>query len=158
MPVHQPINFRKSAKTTIDSHSAHYQPSVSTVQVQTHNVKKFSRMAKTKLDTSDPTPWKHRPRDDIDALTEPEGFLINPRFRRLAHSHTFQSIHELRGKTCGTELMIERTNNLEENVPKHVEQQKTALSEKVAGEEGLPVDTISPRRTAEDIQDHKDND
>lgn len=89
--------------------------------MSTHDVKKFTRDAKPKVDSSDPTPWARHPREDIEALTEVEGFLINPRFRRLVQSHSFQSNKELRRRFCWTDEQLEKQRQRER--PTHEDQQ-----------------------------------
>ena len=102
MPVHKPLKFKEKAKATIDTRNPQYQPSLSTYRIARHDTSKYSAEATARVDTSDPTPWKHKPRQDIDQLTEADGFLLNPRFRNLVQSNSFQSIDELRRNFCSS--------------------------------------------------------
>ena len=114
IPVHQPLRFKQNAKPTLDTHNPDYQPSMSTVHIAQHNTSKYSSKARAKVDTSDPVPWKHRPRENIDELVEPDGFMVNPRFKRLVQSNTFQSIDELRYKYSNEETHDDETDNQEQ--------------------------------------------
>ena len=103
VPEHETPNFRRNAKSKINTRAnVHYQPSPGKFQMPTNDVKKYARDAKPKVDTSDPTPWARHPRS-LEELTESEGFLINPRFKKIVESSNFQSPEELLTKLCWTD-------------------------------------------------------
>lgn len=97
---HKTPNFKKNAVSKVDSQSnIHFRPSQGKFRLPSHHVQTFSKIAKPKVDTSDPAPWRHHNRD-LDELTDQEGFLVNPRFKDFVESNSFQSLMELRQKFC----------------------------------------------------------
>lgn len=105
LPVcdHDTPNFKKNARSKLNTRAnVQYRPSPGNFHMRTNDVKRFVRDAKPKVDTSDPIPWARHPRA-LEELTDCEGFLINPRFKRLVQSGSFQSSEELHSGLCRTD-------------------------------------------------------
>lgn len=50
---------------------------------------------KSKVDTSDPAPWIHTDRRMLEEMAQLDGFMLNPRFRGIVESKSFDSVQEI---------------------------------------------------------------
>lgn len=116
----------------------------------THDVKKYVRNAKPKVDTSDPTPWARHPRT-LQELTESEGFLINPRFKSMVELSNFRSAEELLRKFCWTD---EELRSFQHSQEKGTSGDQPATGEMKCGE--TKAEATMGSWAVEDIEEKED--
>ena len=99
IPKYRKIDYKKTAKTKIDTRSnliySSSQASRPRSLQPTGTVTNYSNV-KPKVDTEDPAPWIHTmPTKPLEELIELDGFLLNQRFAGIVESKSFDSVQDI---------------------------------------------------------------